>query len=303
MGLRLAVIGKTGQLGRALARQVLVHGHVANFFERGQCDLSQNPEKTTAIIEALGEIDAVIIAAAYTAVDQAETDKETAFRVNGDAPAAIANACARRGLALVHVSTDYVFDGTAAAPYQPDHATNPISVYGASKRAGEEGILSSGAKAAILRTAWVFDGTGKNFMTTMLRLGKDRDAISVVGDQIGRPIYAGHLADACIRAAERLCQDGAAHQGVFHVSGTGDPISWADFARAIFSRAAPQLGHKVSVSDIPASAYPTPAARPAYSVLDTALFEKTFDIALPLWEDGLDEAYDEWLKNQCGGAS
>ena len=298
MSLNLAVIGMTGQLGRALIRQIPLQGHKAEFYARSQCDLTDGSAKLEAFIESLKGVDAVIIAAAYTAVDNAESDIETAKKVNSEAPAAIARACAKRGLALVHVSTDYVFDGSAAVPYQPDHPTGPISVYGATKLGGETDILESGASAAILRTAWVFDGTGKNFLTTMLRLAETRDTLGVVGDQIGRPIYAGHLADACIRAAEKLCADAKAHSGVFHVSGTGEPISWAEFARAIFDRAAADIDHEMTVNAIPTADYPTPATRPAYSVLDVSSFEKIFDISLPTWEDGLQAALNEWRANK-----
>jgi len=297
MTLNFAIIGKTGQLGRALMRQIPLHGHDAVFYDRAACDLSDSPEILESFIANMGGVDAVIISAAYTAVDQAESDKDMAIRVNTLAPAAIARGCAERSIPLVHVSTDYVFDGTATTPYEPDHPTRPISVYGTTKLGGEQGIRDSGAKAAILRTAWVFDGTGKNFLTTMLRLAKDRDTLGVVGDQIGRPIYAGHLADACIRAAVKLCKNTKAHQGVFHVSGTGQPISWADFARAIFDGARKQISHDMTVNAIPTTGYPTPAARPAYSVLDVSLFEKIFDMSLPTWNEGLEAALAEWRHN------
>jgi len=302
MGLNLAVIGKTGQLGRALIRQIPLHGHEATSYDRSQIDLSASESKIENFITDLTDVDVVIIAAAYTAVDKAESDFETAAKVNTNAPAAIARACAKKNIPLVHVSTDYVFDGSAPAPYQPGHPTRPINSYGATKLGGEEGILKSGAVAAILRTAWVFDGTGKNFLTIMLRLAKTYDRLDVVNDQFGRPIYAGHLADACIRAAEKLCDSGKNYSGVYHVSGTGPEICWAEFAEAIFIGAelSIEINHVTTVEFNKDKDISKIAPRPAYSVLDVASFEKIFDISLPTWEEGLHAALDEWQDTKKG---
>jgi len=241
--------------------------------------------------------DGVIIAAAYTQVDQAETEYDLALQVNAAAPGAIAKACAQRGLPLVHISTDYVFSGEASAPYETDHTIDPINAYGRSKYGGEQAVMDAHEKAAVLRTSWVFDGTGKNFMTTMLRLAQSRPELSVVADQIGRPTYAGHLARAALQSIKALEGGSPAAQGIFHATGTGHPVSWADFARAIFERAAADLPHKMKVTSIPSSAYPTPAKRPAYSVLETSKFDSAVE-ALPDWKTGLEQAYAEWKQAQ-----
>ncbi|PHR93600.1 MAG: dTDP-4-dehydrorhamnose reductase [Robiginitomaculum sp.] len=294
MKLNLAILGKTGQLAKALKQSVETQGHSAQFFDRKACDLNQSPEKIRAFINTLDKPDVLVIAAAYTAVDAAENDEKTAYAVNALAPTYIAEACATRNIPLVHISTDYVFAGDASTPYPVNTAAAPINVYGASKRAGEQGILNTGCHAVILRTSWVYDGYSKNFMTTMLRLAQTRTCIDVVADQIGRPTYAGHLADAVLKAAAGLHQGQTESQGIFHVSDTGTPISWAEFARAIFAIAKHKLPHKIEVTNIPSTHYPTPAQRPAYSVLDTNRFEQNFNCALPLWNEGLKKAYAEW---------
>lgn len=285
--MRLAVIGSTGQLARALKK----HAPKAVFYGRDALDLTAGPSDITAFIQAL-DVDAVIIAAAYTAVDKAETDKDTAFAVNAAAPAIIAKTCADKNIALIHVSTDYVFNGQGVTPYPTDAPTDPLGVYGCSKLKGEQAVMSANPKAAVVRTSWVYDGTGANFFDTMLRLGETRDTVSVVHDQIGRPTFAGHLARAILDMLPAV-QSGAA-RGLYHISNSGAPISWADFARAIFDITIDHRGHNVTVKNIPTREYPTPAARPAYSVLDTTKFEAQFG-ALPDWQGGLKEAYKEWV--------
>ncbi|MGB0906172.1 MAG: dTDP-4-dehydrorhamnose reductase [Maricaulaceae bacterium] len=289
--MRLAVIGKMGQLARAIAAR----HEDAQLYSRQDCDLSGNPNDIYDFVKNIPDCDALIIAAAYTAVDAAETDQDTAFAVNAFAPEAIAKACKVRGIPLVHVSTDYVFQGHGTSPYKTGDALAPQSVYGASKAAGEKYVLAAYDNAAILRTSWVFDGTGKNFFTTMLKLAQTRDALTVVADQIGRPTYAGHLATACIEVARKLTKhpQNSSFRGLYHVSGSGEPISWADFSRAIFTRA----DKTTTVSDIPSTDYPTPAARPPYSVLNISRFEDTL-YPLPHWKDGLEEAYKEWVGAQ-----
>lgn len=293
--IRLAVIGESGQLARALKTSVKTREIDARFYGRDALDLTADAQAITDLIDGL-DVDALIIAAAYTAVDAAETDIETARKVNTDAPIIIAKACAKHNIALVHISTDYVFDGMGAhGPYSVDAPTAPINVYGHSKRGGEIGITaligSDDLRAAVLRTSWVFDGTGKNFVTTMLRLGQTRDALSVVGDQVGRPTFAGHLADAALDILPHVMAGKAS--GIYHVTGAGDPVSWADFARAIFAMA----DLTVAISDIPTSDYPTPAARPAFSVLDLSRFTGEIT-ALPNWRTGLKQAYNDWCQAQ-----
>ena len=294
MGLRIAIIGKTGQLARALRIEGEELGHEIIALDRDALDLSSTPSVIEAAIIGLPSgLDGLILAAAYTNVDGAETNSATAYAVNATAPAVIARTCAQHDIPLIHISTDYVFDGENDAPYMPDDDTDPLGVYGASKLDGELAVLESGARALILRTTWLYDGFGKNFLTTMLRLAKQRDMISVVDDQIGRPTYVGHLAQAILKAVEVFSQEPDIQTGVYHVTNGGEPVSWAGFAKAIFK--APGIDTKVD--NIPSSDYPTPAERPAYSVLDTDSFERSFRHPMPDWQAGLRDAL-EAAKNE-----
>jgi len=292
--MKFAVYGSTGQLARALKTVFANNGCDGIFFDRTDCDLSQDREIIYKHAKTVPDVDGVIIAAAYTAVDAAETDKANAFAVNEDAPRAIAEACKERGHPLVFISTDYVFNGTVTEPYTVVTPTQALNVYGASKLAGENALRDVGGNTVILRTSWVYDGTGKNFLTTMLRLGKVITSLSVVSDQIGRPTYAGHLAKAVYAAALKVHSAEISGVKTYHISGTGMPTSWAGFARAIFIAAQDDLPHSVEVNDITTEEYPTPAARPSYSVLDVTDFETTFDYSIPDWKEGLVEALAEW---------
>lgn len=277
----ILVFGKTGQVARELTRLA----PDARYLSRAEADLSDPEAGARAIRDhAPG---AVINAAAYTAVDRAEEDEEDiATRINGAAPAAMARACADLGVPLVHISTDYVFDGTGDQPFAPDHATAPLNAYGRSKLAGERGVTEAGGTHAILRTSWVFSAHGANFLRSMLRLGRERDCLRVVSDQIGGPTPARAIARACLTIAQGL-QDDPDKSGIYHLSGTPD-TSWAGFARAIMAAA----GFACRVEDIPTSAYPTPARRPRNSRLDcTAL--TTFGLARPDWRAGLHETIRE----------
>lgn len=283
----LLVIGKTGQLARAIAEL----DPEATCLDRQTCDLSGTKDSLReALRDHLPNASAMIIAAAYTAVDQAETDQDTAHHVNALAPASLAELAAEHDIPVVHISTDYVFNGQAIAPYAPDDPTAPINVYGQTKRDGETGVRAANPRSAILRTSWVYDASGKNFMTTMLRLGQTRETLTVVADQIGRPTFAPDLARAAIQAATHLKSRNPGSEGIFHVSNSGEPISWADFARTIFKGAESFGASPVTVTDIPSRDYPTPAARPAYSVMDITPFEIAFGMALPDWKDGLSRA-------------
>lgn len=290
--MKLLVIGKTGQLARAITAEA----PSAVFLDRQACDLSWSADDlSSALTEPLKHAEAVILAAAYTAVDQAESDEVTAHAVNAVAPGIIAELTAERELPLVHVSTDYVFKGQSDTPYHPDNPTDPINVYGQTKRDGEIAVLSANPRAAILRTSWVYDAAGKNFMTTMLKLGETRDRLTIVSDQIGRPTFAPDLAGAALRAAQGLLEKSADASGLFHVSNSGPAISWADFARTIFERAERYGATIPEVVDIPSRDYPTPATRPAYSVLDLEPFERAFDFQLPDWSDSLDRAISQYF--------
>lgn len=297
MSKRVVVIGKSGQLARALTARARDHDITITSFGRADCDLSASKETLEAFANTLPACDGLIIAAAYTAVDNAESDREAAYQVNAIAPEVFAAECSARNIPIVHISTDYVFPGDGTHPLKPADTTDPINAYGATKLVGENSITASGARAVILRTSWVFDGTGKNFMTTMLRLAQTRDTLNVVADQVGRPTYAGHLADASFIALKKLSNESNFSGGTYHVSGTGPAICWADFADAIFTAAIAHIPHTMNVGRIPSSDYPTPAKRPAYSVMDTADFEAAFDVSLPDWEAGLTEALSEWLES------
>ncbi len=270
----ILVFGKTGQVATELQRQsadVIALG-------RDQADLS-DPAACAALI-AQTDATAVINAAAYTAVDKAEEEEALATVINGDAPTAMAEACAARNLPFVHISTDYVFDGSGTTPWNVTDAVAPLGAYGRSKLAGEEGVRAAGGRFAILRTSWVFSAHGNNFVKTMLRLSESRDALTIVADQIGGPTAAGDIAAACLKIAEGLTAGQGG--GTYHFSG-GPDVSWADFAREIFT----QANRVVAVSDIPSADYPTPAARPANSRMNCADLETDFDIKRPDWRASL----------------
>lgn len=262
-------------VARALARLA----PDATCLGRAEADLT-DPDACAAAIARLRPR-AVINAAAYTAVDQAETDAATARTVNATAPGAMAVTCAAAGIPLVHLSTDYVFDGEGDGTFAPTHPVAPLSVYGRTKEEGEALIRASGATHAILRTAWVFAADGSNFVKTMLRLSETRDTLSVVADQHGGPTPAAALAAACLTIAARL-QDQPALSGTYHLTG-GPDVSRADFARTIFDMA----GRRVAVADTTTDQFPTPARRPLNARLDCSATEQAFGIARPDWRAGL----------------
>jgi len=272
----ILVFGSTGQVATELAgvagsRRLLCLG-------RAQADLSDPAACAAAIMHHRPR--AVINAAAYTAVDRAETEEPLAHTINARAPAAMAQACARAGVPFLHVSTDYVFGGQGTTPHLPGAPTAPLNAYGRTKLAGEEGIRAAGGAHMILRTSWVFSAHGGNFVITMLRLSQTRDALSVVDDQIGGPTPASGIADALLRISDAML-DGH-HGGTHHYTGAPD-ASWADFARETFA----QAGKTVSVTGISTAQYPTPAPRPLNSRLDCASLKDSFDISQPSWRGAL----------------
>lgn len=273
--MRLLVFGKNGQVARALK----VVAPEAVFLGREEADLSV-PELAAEAI-ATHAPDAVINAAAYTAVDRAEEEEPLAARINGAAPTIMAEACADLGIPLVHISSDYVFDGAGSTPFAPSHRTAPQNAYGWTKLAGEQGIQAAKGSYGILRTSWVFSAYGANFVKTMLRLGGGRDSLAVVADQIGGPTPADDIAVACLGMAEALAQD-PSKRGIYHFSGAPE-TSWAEFAREIFAQAVLDC----QVEDIASEAYPTPAKRPLNSRLDCSSFEKVFGLPRPDWKVGL----------------
>lgn len=279
----ILVFGRSGQVARELAGLGAASGLAMRLAGRETLDLADH----AAIDGLIATIapSAVINAAAYTAVDRAESEPDAAFALNRDAPAAMAAACAARGLPFVHFSTDYVFAGDLDRPYVETDPTGPVSVYGASKLAGEQAVAQAGGAAATLRTSWVYSAHGTNFVKNMLRLAVDRAELSVVGDQIGRPTWARDCARAALLMAERLARDPAL-AGVHHLAGAGD-ASWADLAAAVFEQSARRGGPTARVLAITTADYPTLAKRPANSRLDCGKIEAALPWRCRPWRDSL----------------
>lgn len=296
--MRLLLLGGNGQVGRELRRSLLPLGEVVVATrDGGDADAAADLDAPAALAGLVARIapDVVVNAAAYTAVDKAETDGEAAFRANAEAPGVIATACAAIDALLVHYSTDYVFDGSGTRPYREDDATAPLGAYGASKRAGEEAIRASGARHAILRTAWVYAAHGRNFLLTMLRLAGERDELRVVADQVGAPTPAAWIADATAQLIRHgVGGHGATGSGTWHLVAGGE-TDWHGFAEAIVQEAHARglVARMPRVTAIASSDYPTPAKRPAYSVLDTSRLRRDFGIVPPDWREGLRRTLDE----------
>ncbi|MCT4557733.1 MAG: dTDP-4-dehydrorhamnose reductase [Pelagimonas sp.] len=278
----ILVFGKSGQVALELARNAGPREML--FLDRADADL-RDGAMCQAVI-ARHQPRAVIIAAAYTAVDLAEEEPDVAMTVNGRSVGAIASMCATLDIPVVHISTDYVFDGAGNTPHLPGDPTGPINHYGQSKLAGENAIMDIARRYAILRTSWVFSAHGANFVKTMLRLSETKDALNIVADQIGGPTPAADIAKACLTLADRLIS-GQTKQAVVHFSGAPD-VSWAEFAREIFDMA----GQQVQVSGIPTSDYPTPARRPLNSRLDCTTLAD-LGLARPDWRIGLRRVLNE----------
>jgi dTDP-4-dehydrorhamnose reductase len=282
----ILVTGGTGQLATALAASAstCVVGRPKFDFDR--------PDTVAEVFRAAAPR-LVVNAAAYTAVDAAEKDIDAAYRANRDGPAILARLCAEADVPLIHISTDYVFDGTKADPYVETDPVNPQGVYGASKLAGEEAVLTAGGKSIVLRTAWVYAATGKNFVRTMLNLAKTRDQLGVVADQHGCPTTATDLSDGILAIAARLSATGwqPAYQGIFHAAGSG-ATTWHGLAMATFQEAGRHGAKVPEVAPISTEAYPTPARRPANSRLDCTRLSDIFGIRLPDWRDSLTRTVD-----------
>jgi dTDP-4-dehydrorhamnose reductase len=299
--LKILLTGKNGQVGYELARSLQGLGHVIAL-DRSQMDLA-NLDQVRSVIRSV-QPDLIVNPAAYTAVDKAESEPALALRINGEAPGLMAQEAARLGAVMIHFSTDYVFDGSKSGPYAETDATGPLSVYGSSKLAGEQAIIDSGATHVILRTSWVYGMRGKNFLLTMLRLSEERDALRVVADQVGAPTWCRTLADTTAhivaqahgiraRGAHDAGAGGAGaaayhdwwrqRSGIYHLTCQGQ-TSWHGFTQAILQQAGRSA--KCQLTPIPAAEYPTPAKRPANSVLSCAKLIDTF-CALPDWQTAL----------------
>lgn len=286
---RWLVTGTTGQLGGAVAE--LSQDLDFDIFcpTRAEMNLS-DPDAIRASMAAQN-LDGVINCAAYTAVDKAESDAEIAHAVNGTAPAILAEECARRSIPIIHVSTDYVFDGTKQAPYDEDDPVNPLGIYGVTKLAGENAIRATGVQHAIVRTAWLLDPKGRNFLTTMLRLGGERDGLQIVSDQVGNPTSVADLAQAVLTIAQQLRDK----SGTWHFVNQGE-ASWFELAAYIFKQAE-KFGVRVpQLTPIPTTSYPTPARRPANSRLATRKLARDFGIEAQSWQHAVDSILAEHFR-------
>jgi dTDP-4-dehydrorhamnose reductase len=276
-GKKILITGANGQLGnefRVLAKQY--PGYEFIFLTRQELQI-ENAENVSEVF-SVHKPDWCVNCAAYTAVDKAESEKDAAFSINATAAGTLAQVCAETNTGFIHISTDYVFDGSSAEPYKEDAATGPINTYGHSKLQGEQLVQQHNPNAIIIRTAWVYSYFGNNFVKTMMRLMKERESINVVDDQIGSPTYAADLAQAIMQI---INGDANAH-GIFHYSNEGH-ISWHQFALAIKDL----IGSECKVNPILSSSYPTPAKRPQYSLLDKSKIRSTFHLDIPHWKDSL----------------
>lgn len=294
MSNRILVVGQVGQVGYELGRAVWPAGLKPEFVERKQLDLAQPDAVKRAVIAFRPNI--VINAAAFTAVDAAETDRATAFAVNRDGPAALAEACSEIDAALIHYSTDYVYDGAQASAYAECDPIAPKSAYGASKAAGDAAIAERLDRHVILRTSWVYAPMGHNFVKTMLRLGAERDELRIVDDQHGAPTAAADLARAAIAVAGAIDAGGADGFGTFHFAGGGAATTWYGFACEIF-RGAAARGAKVPriVHPITTAEYPLPAPRPQNSVLDCSKIARVYGLTATPWPTALSNCLDELI--------
>lgn len=292
---RILLIGANGQVGWELRRTLAGLGEViAASIEGGYgpaVDLLDQGLLAKLVDES--RPDAVVNAAAYTAVDKAETEREIAKRINADAVGELGALLAQRGTPIIHYSTDFVFDGAAQCPYKETDAPHPVNVYGETKLGGEQALFDSGAPALVFRTSWVYGARGANFLLTMLRLFKEKDELRIVDDQIGSPTWSRMLAEMTALVLYRVLREDLDLRevgGLYHLTGHGQ-VSWFGFASAILARA----GHDCRLIPIPSSDYPAPAKRPAYSVLDNTKFQQTFGLAMPDWRESLEQCLEMLL--------
>jgi len=297
--MRLVVTGKVGQVASALVEAGARRGVEIVTVGRPEFDLSGPQGGLTRLADARPDV--IVSAAAYTAVDKAESEAESAERVNAGGPAALAGLAHQLDIPIIHLSTDYVFDGSKSVPYAEDDPTNPLGVYGATKLRGELAVASATANHAILRTAWVYSPFGNNFLKTMLRLSTTRPELRVVADQCGNPTSAFDIAEAVLAVANNLVsrRGEAALRGVFHLAGTGD-VSWAGFAAEIFSASGSLGGPRAEVVPIAAADYPTAARRPANSRLDTTKLRAVHGVIMPAWQQSTHHVICRLLASKDG---
>jgi len=297
--MRIAVTGRHGQVARALAERAAAASLQVVTLARPEIDLAR-PEEIAAALAGL-KPDAIVNAAAYTAVDQAESEPEMAHAINAEGAGAVARAAASLGVPIVQLSTDYVFDGSLDRPYRENDPTGPLGVYGASKLAGERAVAQATPDHVILRTSWVVSPFGKNFVRTMLTLARQRNEIRVVSDQLGAPTNALDIADGIVAVLRNLQAKPAAPElrGVFHMTGGGS-TNWAEFAETIFALSKAAGGPSARVIPIPTTDYPTPARRPANSRLDNARIAATHGVRLPDWRSSLPPCIERLLAQETG---
>jgi dTDP-4-dehydrorhamnose reductase len=284
--MKILLLGKTGQVGGALTpllRQLAGSSADEAVVTLGRADVDLSD--AAALAQAVQQVQPSLIvnAAAHTAVDRAETEPDIAFAINAVAPGVLAEQAAKLNALLVHYSTDYVFDGSQRTPYRESDPTHPLGVYGESKLAGEQAVQASGCRHLLLRTSWVYDSTGRNFLTTMLRLAKQHGKLRVVGDQHGSPTSAAMIAEASLQLIRSMLNQPAMQGGLYHLTAQGQ-TTWHGFAQAIMRKA----GLDVPIEAITTADYPTPAKRPAYSVLDSSKLQREFNYRLPDWQQALD---------------
>lgn len=292
--MRVLVAGSAGQVAQALA-EAPTRGFAVKTFGRPDFDL----ENRASIEAAFGAFrpDVVINAAAYTAVDKAESEPDVAMRINADGPALLAELAANAGAPILHLSTDYVFAGDKAAPYLETDPVAPASAYGRSKLEGERRVAAMNPKHLILRTAWVHAPYGANFVRTMLRLAESRPVLSVVSDQRGAPTYAPDIAEGLLDIVARIAAGRPTPWGVYHMASSGSCV-WADFAEHVFARSAAAGGPSAKVNRIPTAEYPTPARRPANSQLDCGRLRSDYGVELPAWRSGVDRCVERLLESR-----
>ncbi|QRG05082.1 dTDP-4-dehydrorhamnose reductase [Xanthobacter dioxanivorans] len=296
---RILLFGAAGQLGREVTALAAARGLDLVGLDHAALDIS-DPVAVARALEA-ARPDALINAAAYTAVDKAESEPERAARINAFAPGLIAERCARYGTPLIHVSTDYVFDGTKAGAYVEADPVHPVGVYGRTKAAGEAAIRAAHERHVIVRTSWVYGAYGNNFLKTMLRLAGERDELKVVADQRGCPTATRDLAEALLAVAEAAAK-GDARFGTYHFAGTG-ATTWHGFAAAIVAAAEKHTGRRPRVTPITTADYPTPARRPKNSALASDLFERSFGVRAAPWERRVIEVVDALLAETAAAQS
>jgi dTDP-4-dehydrorhamnose reductase len=294
----ILLTGASGQLGEALARRLEARRAAYTAVTRPQFDFEKPATVQASFAQTRPGL--VINAAAYTAVDKAETEPDAAQAGNHTGPLLLAQLCAQAEIPLIHVSTDYVFDGLKGAPYLETDPTNPAGIYGATKRDGEAAILGSGARAIILRTAWVYSATGKNFARTMLTAGRKSPSLRVVADQRGAPTFAGDLAAAILAITDKITHTGwrPEYRGIFHAAAAGE-TTWHGFATEIFEQAAKQGYQPPEVQPIATADWPTPARRPADSRLDCHKLAEVFGLHLPDWRESLPGVVTELLRRDA----